>query len=115
DELDPQLLDVPDTGHQEQIAALTERIIASAGAQTPYEQAVAIQDHLRHDSHFTYDVEVDPARTSDAVWDFLGSGRGYCVQFATAMVVMARTQGIPARMAVGFLEGEEGADGEVEV
>lgn len=111
--VDPATLDVPDTGYQEQIQALTERV--TAGASTPYEQAVAIQDHLRTDSHFNYDVEVDPARTSDAVWDFLGSGRGYCVQFATAMVVMARTMDIPARMAVGFLEGEEGTEGRIEV
>ena len=111
----PDALHVPDTGHQEQIAALTERVVTAAQARTPYQQAVAIQDHLRRDSHFTYDLQVDPARTADAVWDFLGSGRGYCVQFATAMVVMARTLGIPARLAVGFLEGTEDGDGTVEI
>lgn len=115
-EVDPLTLHVPDTGHADQIRALTQRVVDSAGARTQYEQAVAIQDFLRFDSQFTYDVEVDPARTSDAVWDFLGSGRGYCVQFATAMVVMARTLDIPARMAVGFLPGEEAdQDGTVEV
>ncbi|HLS25239.1 MAG TPA: DUF3488 and transglutaminase-like domain-containing protein [Beutenbergiaceae bacterium] len=112
---DPEALRVPDTGHREQIEALTERVVTAAQAATPYQQAVAIQDHLRHDSHFTYDLQVDPARTDDAVWDFLGSGRGYCVQFATAMVVMARTLGIPARLAVGFLDGEQGEDGAVEI
>ncbi|MGC0251097.1 transglutaminaseTgpA domain-containing protein [Pseudactinotalea sp. Z1748] len=115
-EVDPLTLHVPDTGHADQIRALTQRVVDTAGARTQYEQAVAIQDFLRFDSQFTYDVEVDPARTSDAVWDFLGSGRGYCVQFATAMVVMARTLDIPARMAVGFLPGEESdQDGTVEV
>lgn len=115
DEVDPLTLDVPDTGHQAQIQALAQRVVDAAGAQTPYEQAVAIQDFLRHDSQFTYDVRVDPAHTSDAVWDFLGSGRGYCVQFATAMVMMARTLDLPARMAVGFLEGEENDEGAIEV
>ena len=31
--------------------------------------------------------------------------QGYCVQFATAMIMMARSAGIPARMAIGFLPG----------
>ena len=50
-----------------------------------------------------------PSRSDDAVWDFLQSTRGYCVQFATSMTIMARTLGIPARVAVGFLPGESDA------
>src|SRR5690606_22468525 len=42
---------------------------------------------------------------------FLDTRQGYCVQFATAMVMMARTEGIPARMAVGFLPGDPQPDG----
>src|SRR5699024_766584 len=42
---------------------------------------------------------------------FLTTQQGYCVQFATAMVMMARYQGVPARMAVGFLPGEREPDG----
>jgi hypothetical protein len=55
---------------------------------------------------------VDPARSDDAVWDFLGARTGYCVQFATAMTVMARTLDIPARLAVGFLPGTRAESGE---
>ena len=36
---------------------------------------------------------------------FLQTKRGYCVQFSSAMIMMARESGIPARMAVGFLPG----------
>ena len=41
----------------------------------------------------------------DAITLFLRTKVGYCVQFATAMVMMAREAGIPARMAIGFLPG----------
>ncbi len=113
--VDPEALAVPDTGHAEQIEGVAQRVSDAAEAETDYERAVAIQNYLRSSSDFTYDVDVDPPQTDDAVWDFLGSGRGYCVQFATAMVIMARTMDIPARMAVGFLEGTPGADGTYQV
>ncbi len=100
---------VPDTEHREDV----ERLVAelTADADTPYAQAMALQGWLRSASNFTYDTRVPPARTSDAVWDFLESRRGYCVQFATAMTVMARMLDIPARVGVGFLPGERAEDG----
>lgn len=115
DQVDPATLAVPQTGQQQQIQALAQRVADAEQATTPYQQAVAIQDYLRFGSEFSYELEVDEPRTDDAVWDFLGSGRGYCVQFATAMIVMARTLDIPARMAVGYLEGTERPDGSVTV
>jgi hypothetical protein len=42
----------------------------------------------------------------EPIRNFYETRRGYCVQFATAMIMMARAQGIPARMAIGFLPGE---------
>jgi hypothetical protein len=41
----------------------------------------------------------------DPITHFLLTKQGYCVQFASAMVMMARASGIPARMAIGFLPG----------
>ena len=52
-----------------------------------------------------------PSRSDDAVWDFVQSTRGYCVQFATSMAIMARTLDIPARVGVGFLPGESDRNG----
>ena len=72
---------------------------------TQYEEAVAIQNYLRDASVFTYDTSVSPAAGGDAVSTFLDDKRGYCVQFATTMVMLSRAQGIPARLAVGFLGG----------
>lgn len=96
-------LAVPDTAHVADIAALAQEI--TAGAATTYDQAIALQTYLRDPQAFRYDTDVPPAQTDDAVWDFLTQRTGYCVQYATTMTVMARTLGIPARMAIGFLPG----------
>lgn len=98
-----QFLQVPETQHVADIRALAQQVAADAG--TTYDQAVALQSYLRSSQNFAYDTELAAPQTEDAVWDFLTSGRGYCVQFATAMTLMARMIGIPARMAIGFLPG----------
>lgn len=110
----PELLSVPQTGYESDIAALTQQIVDDAGAENPYDQLVAIQNYLRDPAEFVYSTAVAAPQTPDAVWDFLTDRHGYCVQFATAMVVMARTLGMPARLAVGFLPGES-TNGVVEV
>ncbi|GEN79247.1 transglutaminase family protein [Actinotalea fermentans] len=101
-------LDVPATQHSADISALAQEIVAGAG--TTYDQAIALQSYLRSSQNFAYDTELAAPQTDDAVWDFLTSGRGYCVQFATAMTLMARMVGIPARMAIGFLPGSPDED-----
>ena len=81
----------------------------TADAANPFDAAVALQDWFR-DGDFTYSEEtpVDEGYDGnglDAVERFLEVKSGYCVHFASAMAVMARTLGIPSRMAVGFLPG----------
>ena len=80
-----------------------------------YERALAIQDWLRSDE-FTYSTElsntVGDANGSAAIVEFIASKRGYCVQFASTMAVMARVLDIPARVAIGFTPGTaDGAGG----
>lgn len=100
---------VPGTAHRDDIAALAAEV--TADAVSPYGRALDLQTWLRSTANFTYDTRVPPARTQDAVWDFLEDRRGYCVQFATAMAMMARTLDIPSRIGVGFLPGERQEDG----
>lgn len=91
------------------MSAATVRAAAAEAigdATNPYDRAIAIQRWLREGGGFVYSLELDPAAPSlDPLTAFLQSRRGYCVQFATAMVMMARAEGIPARMAIGFLPG----------
>ncbi len=97
-------LAVPQTSKTSAVRLVAQKV--TAGATTPYEQAVALQNYFRDSRNFTYDTTVAPVVSDDAVWDFLQGKRGYCVHFATAMTVMARMLGIPARIAVGFLPGQ---------
>ena len=72
-------------------------------ATSPYEQSLALQNWLRS---FTYDVEVAAGHSFNRIEDFLALRRGYCEQFATTFGAMARSLGIPARVAVGFTTGD---------
>ncbi|WP_298459687.1 DUF3488 and transglutaminase-like domain-containing protein [uncultured Cellulomonas sp.] len=102
-------LTVPQTSRTDDVTRAAQEV--TAGLTDRYDQALALQSYFRSAQNFTYTTDVDTARTDDAVWDFLGSRRGYCVQFATAMTVMARTLGIPSRLAVGFLPGSRDDSG----
>lgn len=81
----------------------------TAQASSRYDQALALQQYLRDPMNFRYDTTVTP-NGSDSISEFLDSGEGFCVQFASTMVVLARALGIPARLAVGFLGGEATPD-----
>lgn len=85
-------------------------IEVTAGATTNYEKAVALQDYFRG-GEFTYseDAPVDNGYDGSgaSVLDaFLAAKSGYCVHFSSAMASMARTLGMPARIAVGFTPGQ---------
>jgi len=93
------------------VASLTEQL--TAGKATPFDKAMAIQQYLRADGGFSYSLTLaPPARDQagkvagyDSLTNFLVTKQGYCAQFATAMVMMSRSAGIPARMVLGFLPG----------
>lgn len=84
-------------------------------APTDALKAAALQSYLRGGT-FEYSTEPAPGSGYDALTNFLFEDqRGYCEQFAASMSVMARVIGIPSRVAIGFLPGEELSDGEWEV
>lgn len=106
-------LQVPQTPFTERITERAREV--TKDATTDYDRALALQTWFRGAGGFTYDTRLDAPRTADPLWDFLQSKRGYCVQYATAMAVMARDLGIPARVGIGFLPGKRAADGTVTV
>lgn len=84
----------------DELRALTQRIVAEA--PTPYDQAIAIKRYL--ETHCVYGEGPRVPWGEDAATYFvLESKQGVCDLFATAMAVMARLAGIPARVATGFL------------
>lgn len=77
----------------------------TAGTDTPYDKAHAIQSYLR--TNYPYDLEVPAPPEGMDVADFFlfDLKRGYCDYYATAMVVLARSVGLPARFVSGYAPG----------
>ncbi len=95
------------------VAREAERV--TDGAENNYERAEALANFLKNDPSFTYSTTAGvPPSDQDWVDFFLFDpefGRsGYCQYFATAMVMMARSVGLPARLAAGFAPGERQDD-----
>ncbi len=94
-------LALPDT-IPERVLSLARDLTATE--PTPYDRARAIEDHLRAIS-YTLDVPTPP-RDRDVVDYFLFDlQKGYCDYYATAMVVLARAAGLPARYVAGYATG----------
>ncbi|MFJ7177734.1 DUF3488 and DUF4129 domain-containing transglutaminase family protein [Streptomyces massasporeus] len=87
----------------------------TGGAADPYDQAVKLQDFFAVTGGFEYDTQVQVGSGSQAIARFLKDKQGFCVHFSFAMAAMARSLGIPARVAVGFAPGSPQADGSVSV
>ena len=77
----------------------------TAGKQTPYEKADAIERYLRQNYIYSLDVPTPPPGTDVADYFLFELRKGYCDYYATAMVVMARAQGVPARLVSGYASG----------
>ncbi|MBN1814568.1 MAG: transglutaminase domain-containing protein [Anaerolineae bacterium] len=92
---------LPDT-IPERVLTLARDLTATA--PTPYDRAYAIETYLRT---FPYNLDV-PAPPSDrdvADYFLFELQEGYCDYYATAMVVMARAAGLPARYVAGYATG----------
>ena len=87
------------------IRDLTSRIIK--GKSTPVTKAIAIQNWLRDSARFHYDINAPEGDGYQVLENFLlRTHRGYCIHFAASMALMARLEGIPSRVSVGFLPGD---------
>ncbi len=96
---------VPPTSDMQQIEDRAAEV--TAGATTPYARAEALRDYFRDPVNgFVYDTAVGSSDSGSAILQFLQDRHGFCVQFASVYAVMARSLGIPARVAVGFTPGK---------
>jgi transglutaminase-like putative cysteine protease len=78
----------------------------TAGLDTTYEKASAVEAWLRANTRYELDVPVEPPGV-DAVDHFLfETRRGFCEHIASAMAVLLRASGVPTRFVVGFGPGE---------
>lgn len=92
------------------ISELARTILVNSAVHNRYDAAIAIEAYLR--DSYGYSLERKASGT-DPLADFLFNVRtGHCEYFSTAMAIMLRTRGVPARVVNGFLPGEynEAAD-----
>jgi transglutaminase-like putative cysteine protease len=81
-----------------------------ASARTPYDMALALQNRLANGA-FSYDESTPAQQGYDGdglgvIATFLKVKAGYCIHFASTMAVMARLEGIPSRIVVGYQPGQ---------
>lgn len=96
-------LQVPETLPQ-RVRDLARQI--TSGAATPYAKAVRLQTYLRETRPYQLDVPPPPPG-QDAVDYFLfNASGGFCSYYASAMAIMLRAEGVPARVVTGYATGE---------
>lgn len=75
------------------------------GKKTPLEKAAAIDEYLK--ANYKYTLSPGKGGGANPLDDFLFfTKEGYCEHYATALAVMLRLAGVPARLVTGFLQGE---------
>lgn len=75
----------------------------TANCATPWEKAVALREYLRTSFGYTLDVSDPPADVDFVAWFLLAEKKGYCTYFASAMTVLCRMAGLPARYVEGYV------------
>ncbi|BAN03664.1 transglutaminaseTgpA domain-containing protein [Ilumatobacter coccineus] len=102
DELLTAFLTIPDSTTQRTID-LAEQLRVDGST---YDTILAYERWLSTNTEYDINAPV-PADGADAVDDYLfESRRGFCEQIASSLVVMLRSQGVPARLATGYIPGE---------
>jgi hypothetical protein len=85
----------------------------TGAATTPYDKLAAIESYLRK---LPYSLDARPGHSYDALRRLFSTNPqdrvGYAEQFAAAFAVLARSQGFPTRIAVGYLLRPEGRTGD---
>jgi transglutaminase-like putative cysteine protease len=106
----------------DRLQALARELVQNEQRKTPLtltdaQKAGVIESYLRDSGGFKYSLSAAVVdQTADPVEDFLFSRRaGHCQYFASALGLMLRSVGIPARLVTGFKGGEELADGSLNV
>ncbi len=88
----------------ERVINMADRVVGRAG--NAYDRSLAIQTYLRET--YPYNLDVDPPPPGrDAVDYFLYEAQqGFCSYYASAMAVMLRAEGVPARVVTGYATGD---------
>jgi len=105
-------LDLPDD-FSDRIAELASQIAGEEA--TPYDKTAAITQYLRRTITYSESVPDPPRNREPIEWFLFDHRSGFCNYYASAEVLMLRSLGIPARLAVGYAEGAWDTEAEVYV
>ncbi|MBQ6514193.1 MAG: transglutaminase domain-containing protein [Clostridia bacterium] len=76
---------------------------ASSVASSPYDKALALQSWLSRTYRYTLDVDPQPSNLDFVTHFLMDTKEGYCTYFASAMTVLCRMIGLPARYVEGYI------------
>ena len=86
---------------QQELYDLARRAVE--GSTSPYQMAFALQNYLSRSYRYTLDVAPQPAELDFVTNFLLQTKEGYCTYFASAMTVLCRMLGLPARYVEGYV------------
>jgi transglutaminase-like putative cysteine protease len=105
DHVEAQYLQLPESTPDR----VRQRAAEVAGNEsTPYGKATAIETYLESDKAYSLTVEQPSGEIADSF--LFEMDAGYCTYYATTMVVMLRSEGVPARFVTGYTSGERAGD-----
>ncbi len=78
----------------------------TAGQDNPYDKAAAITNYLRTEIQYTPAISFPKENIDPLEYFLFDVKQGFCNYYASSEVLMLRSIGIPARLAVGFAQGE---------
>lgn len=96
-------LQLPETITPDTIA-LAEQL--TAGLTNPYDKAIAVRDYLRANITYNDQIAAPPDGIDPVHYILFGLREAYCTYYASAMAIMLRSQGVPARLVSGYALGE---------
>jgi transglutaminase-like putative cysteine protease len=103
DWIEERYLQVPESITPETIA-LAETL--TAGLENPFDKAIAIRDYLRSNIAYNDQIQAAPEDVEPIHYILFDRPEAYCNYYASAMIMMLRSQGVPARFVAGYAQGE---------
>lgn len=88
--------------------ALAEDVAGSY--DNAFDKSIAIRDYLRDAITYNDQIPAPPEGVDPVHYTLFESREGYCNYYASAMAIMLRSQGVPARVASGFAQGDFNED-----
>jgi transglutaminase-like putative cysteine protease len=98
-------LQLPDTLPQ-RVRDLAKKIVTDAKATNPYDQASALESWLRTNIKYNDQIPAPPQGQDGVDYVLFVTQQGFCDYYASAMAVMARSLGLPSRIATGYAQGQ---------